>query len=148
MKITTSMEHAGKLSDWLKNRGGIAVWNSINLSDPGAQIFTPALGLDGKPTGKPHWKFGNEPEIVTTADDVTLNVDREVKRFHVAVRMGSQGLSLKCTDASTARIHREVEKAGDGAYYLFDYGDEKNCIIMAPEPGKTMTLTQWAKEHA
>ena len=74
----------------------------------------------------------------------SVSFDKEVKRFHVAVRLGSQGMSYKVTDGGTRRIRAEVEKAGDGAYYTFDYDDYKNAAIMAPE--KEMSLSAYAKE--
>ena len=42
----------------------------------------------------------------------------EVKRFHVAVRLGSQGFSLKVSDGGSRRIRREVAKAGAGAFFV------------------------------
>lgn len=132
-KIRTSMENASKFADWLKTRGGIALWRSIDLSDPGASCFTPAM-TDGKPTTKPHWKYANEPErIITDINDVEIYNAVEVKRFHVAVRPGSGGFSLKLTDASSRRLEAAVEKAGEGAYYVFDYGDYENAVVMKPE---------------
>jgi ribosomal protein S6 len=135
-----TIENAPRFWDWIQNRGGIAVWRSINLSNPGASWSTPADRQD-----KPTWEAGSVPErIVTDPDQVLVSVDREVKRFHVAVRPGSQGLTLKVTDGGSRRIRREVEKAGEGAYHVFDYGDHDNAVIMAPE--KTMTLREWFHE--
>lgn len=140
--ITVTSEHATKLASWIKDRGGVAVWKSVDLSDPGASSFTPAITVDGTPYQKPHWKYANEPsKIVTKPEDVQVSVDKEVRRFHVAVRMGSQGLSMKLTDASSRKVREAVAKAGEGAYYVFDYGDYKNCVILAPE--KTVPLTEW-----
>lgn len=59
--------------------------------------------------------------------------DIEVKRFHIGLRMGSQGLIVKVTDGGTRRIRHEVAKAGDGAYYTFDYGTQE-AVIMRPAP--------------
>ena len=56
----------------------------------------------------------------------------EVKRFHVGVRMGSNGLALKVTDGGSRRIRREVSKAGEGAYYAFDYLTQ-DAIILRPK---------------
>ena len=146
MKISTSIENAPKMVEWVKGRGGVAVWKSVNLSDPDRQMLSPALTTDGKAYPKPHWSMGNEPsEIVKELSEIEVNVDKEVKRFHVAVRPGAQGFSLKLTDASSRRVRAAEEKAGKGAYNVFDYFDEKNCIIMAPE--KTIPLTEWMKEE-
>lgn len=42
-KITVLLENAGKMHSWITGRGGIAAWRSIDLSDPGAEAFTPAI---------------------------------------------------------------------------------------------------------
>lgn len=82
--------------------------------------------------------------IITDPDDLEVAIDREVKRFHVAVRMGSQGMCLKVTDGGTRRIRKEVAKAGKGAYHVFDYDDWDNAVIMAPE--KVVPFTQYVEE--
>lgn len=144
-KHVCNIENAERFLDWIKNRGGIAIWESINLSNPGASWSTPAQ-TDGKPTTKPNWQCANQPaRIVTSTDDVEVAFDKEVKRFHVATRMGSQGLMIKVTDGGSRKIRKEVEKAGKGAYHVFDYGSYENAVIMAPE--KTLSLTEWEQEQ-
>ena len=137
--------NAKKFTEWLKSRGGVALWRSADLSRPGQTCWTPAKTEDGKDYAKPGWMYESKPEkVVTDAHEFEVCFDKEVKRFHVAVRMGSQGFSLKLTDASSARVHKEVEKAGEGAYYEFDYNDYKNCVILAPE--KTIPLTEYKED--
>jgi hypothetical protein len=132
--------------DYLRTREGIMVWDSINLSNPGIQWLTPAKDEDGKTYTKPTWQVSNTPsQIITKAEDVKVSIDKEVKRFHVATRMGSQGMSIKVTDGGTRKIRTEVAEAGEGAYHTFNYGDYKNAVIMAPE--KQMSLDQYAKEQ-
>jgi len=132
------IENAERFIDWLENRGGIAIWRSIDLSDPGASCFTPAQ-TDGKPTTKPHWKYANEPEeIVTDINQFEVVTPKEVKRFHVAIRRGLQGFTFKLTDTSTARVRKAVDKAGEGAWYEFDYG-EQNAIIYVPGEKKPLS---------
>ena len=145
-KLIVFEENAPKFSDWLKNRGGLAVWQSIDLSDPGASCTTPAL-TDGKPTTKPHWKYANEPQrIVTDPAEVQVQRMKEVKRFHVATQRGSGFMQLVLTDASDTRVKKALDKAGEGSTYIFDYGDYENCIILAPD--KVQSLVEWEKEHA
>ena len=60
-----------------------------------------------------------------------MEQDIEVKRFRVGVRWGSQGFTLKVTDGGSRRIRREVSKAGDGAYHVFDYMTQE-AVIMKP----------------
>ena len=117
---------------WLKTRGGIAVWESVNLSNFGTSWTTPLNDAQGQPKSKPTWEAGNQPiRIITDPAEVVISKDAEVKRFRVAVRMGSQGLMLKVTDAGTRRIRAAVEKAGKGAYYRFDY-ETQEAVIYAP----------------
>lgn len=146
MIITTSIENAVKLASWIKDREGIAVWNSANLSDPGKQMLTPVKDEEGKIYSKPHWSMGNTPHLVTSPDEVILCKYKEAKRFHVAVRCSSNGLTLKCTDASSEKIRREVEKAGEDAHYEFAYADYKNCVIFVVE--SKITLTQWIRNES
>lgn len=56
----------------------------------------------------------------------------EVKRFHVAVRWGAQGFSLKLTDGATRNVRRALAKAGEGSTYTFDY-DTQECVIYMPD---------------
>jgi len=155
-----TVANAPKFLDWIRNRQGIAVWRSINLSNPGKSWSTPATIRRGDceeplkdgesadaiiPYPKPTWEADHQPErIVTSTDDVLVCHDKEVKRFHVAVRRSSNGLQMKCTDASTQRIRKAVAKAGKDAYYEFNYALQE-AVIMAPS--KTETLTEWAAKH-
>ena len=70
---------------------------------------------------------------------------KEVKRFHVGVRPGSQGLSLKVTDGGSRRIRAEVAKAErvhkKSAWHVFDYEDHNNAVIMVE--GDRVSLTDW-----
>lgn len=121
---------ADKIYKWVKERGGVAIWSSINLSNPCASWTTPALTPDGKPYTKPTWQAGDTPNILTDPADIGVSIDKEVKRFHVAIRVGSNGLQLKCTDASSTKIEKAVAAAGKGAFYRFDY-DSQEAVIYA-----------------
>ena len=95
---------------WIVGRGGIRVWDNMNLSDPSAgPMFTPAFAGDGKPYPKPHWSR-QEGELVTSIDRFQFVLPKEVKRIKIAVRMGAQGLSLKLTDASSRKLNRAMDK--------------------------------------
>lgn len=144
-KLTCSPNNAPKFLDWIANRGGIAVWNSINLSNLGQSWSTPALTEDGKPYPKPTWQADNSPyRIVASASDVIVQTAREIKRFHVAVRStGPFGATFKCTDGSSRKIHTQMDKARKthpDAWYEFDY-ETQDCCIMAPD--KSIPLDQW-----
>lgn len=134
-------ESARQIAEWLQKRGGIAIWESVNLSNPGASWTTPAYNKDGTPTAKPTWEAASKPaRIIRDPSEVVVSKDVELKRFHVAVRFGSQGMMLKVSDGGSRRIRREVVKAGDGAYHLFDYA-EQSAIIM--KPASQVPLGKW-----
>jgi hypothetical protein len=126
---------------WIRERGGIAVWRSVDLSNPGASWSTPARTEAGEPTLKPTWRADNQPhKVFTSTDDVLVDTPREVKRFRVAVR--HSGFAFNLTDASTKRVHREVDKAGKDAWYEFDYETQEAVIYV---PHERITLSEWAR---
>lgn len=132
--------NAERMAEWITNRGGLAIWKSINLSNPGASWTTPALSEDGKPYDKPNWQSANEPaKIITNPEDVDVITYKEVNRFHVAIR--SKGMFSFClTDASDRKVKKALDKAGEGSTYHFDY-EYQDCIIKVPD--KTITLKEW-----
>lgn len=149
--IVSDGKNAGTISYWLKNRGGILVWNSADLSDPEYKVITPALDQIGNRPMKPHWKCADEPVLLTNPDEIGVASSVEVKRFHVATRMGSQGMCVKVTDGGSNRIRREVAKAetkyGDGkVWYCFDYGDYDNAVIMAVT--EIVSVAEWRRRNA
>jgi hypothetical protein len=141
-----SAEDAEKLAGWLKERGGLAIWYSRNLSNPGASVTTPALTPEGKPYARPGWQYGDQPDRnIADAAEVQVAEDREVRRFRVGIRRGDQGLCLKVTDGGSRRIRAAVAKAGKGAYYVFDYSTQE-AVILAPK--RFLPLVEWLKEKA
>jgi hypothetical protein len=139
-KHVVTERNAARIQKWFEERGGVAVWPSANLSNPGASWTTPATNPVGGPPEKPTWEAANDPLIITDPAEVVVVIPELVKRFRVAVRFGRQGLSLKVTDAGSARIRREVEKAGDGAWYEFDYDTQEALIFKS---GREVPLTEW-----
>lgn len=135
------LEDAAMMWDWLQNRGGLAVWQSINLSNPGASWTTPVLDSEGNLSSKPSWQADNVPaRIIFRPEDVLVIKYEEVKRFHVAIRVSGNGLMLKCTSGSSERIERAVRKAGKDACYRFDY-ETQEAVIFAPVD--QFTLLDW-----
>ena len=127
-----------KIVGWIKTRGGIAIWRSANLSNPGASWTTPATirkgdceGQEGDeilPYPKPTWQAESKPSnIIDSVEDIDVSYDKEVKRFKVSLRRA--GFSVKVTDAGTRRIRNEVEKAGKGSFYRFDYDTQEAVIF-------------------
>jgi len=103
------------------------------------------LTPEGQPTPKPTWQADNAPsEVEADPNKITVYADRELKRFHVAIKRGDS-FNFVLTDASTRKVRAEVEKAGNGAYYEFDYGDYNNCVIMVPS--ESMTLAEWSRRQ-
>lgn len=120
-------DHAAKLRDWIQNRGGVALWRSIDLSDPGASVLTPA------DSAKPRWKFANEPEvIVTRGSDVGVYQEVLFRAFHVALRRSTNGLAFKLTDYASERVHKVMnecrEKHGNAHYRKGLLGLERPSI--------------------
>lgn len=145
-KHIVSPGNARRIWDWLQTRGGVAVWRSINLSNPGASWTCPLLDPDGRIKPKPTWEAADHPErVITDPDEIEISVDKEVKRFHIGIRMGRQGTMLKVTDGGTRRIRAAVAKAGEGAYYMFDY-DTQEAVIMAPT-GKNTALAEYIAQQ-
>lgn len=140
-KRQVSPENAHRIADWLATRGGLFVWQSADLSNPGASTTTPATTADGQPTGKPGWRFEATPSRhVTSADDVEVVTDVEVKRLRIkVVRRGHKAV---LSDASSRRVRAAVAQAGIGAYYVFD-GDE--AVILKPD--KVVPLVAWLADN-
>ena len=124
--ITTTTDNEAKLAEWLRTRGGIAVWRSKDLGSPslGAQQFTPATHTDGTVATSPHWSCGNgAPDfIVTTPEAVTIQTWREVSR--IKIRNGPPYLG--CVHRRDRdRLDNALLAAGDGASYRRDYSAMK-----------------------
>lgn len=129
----TTPDNAEKIADWLRNRGGIAIWTSIDFSRAGQSLTTPVNTSEGEPYPKPaYWVEAKPARIITDFAEVLISNDVEVKRFHVALRTGDQGLLIKCTVGGTRRIRAAVARAGEGAYHVFDYSTQE-AVIMKPE---------------
>jgi len=121
-----------KFEYWIKERGGVQVWINVNLSDPGAgEIFTPAKELTGADYPKPKWSV-TRGEVITDINRFKFVKDWvEKKRFKVKVRLSSNGTMLKCTEVSSRRIWKELEKLPPGATYHFDY-ENAEAVISVP----------------
>lgn len=121
-----------KLKSWIESRGGIAVWKSINLSNPGKEIFTPALTEDNKPYPKPSWEVSNQPyEIIKSLEDIIIIIPKEIKRFKVFTRISSNGLSIRLTDSSSQKVRR-YESGYENSWHEFDY-ENQQAVILIPD---------------
>lgn len=142
MKIikVTQLGAKEKMLDWIANRGGVQVWNNVNLSDMGAgEQFTPALTENGEQMGKPHWTV-ERGELITDIKRFQFVASFiEIKRFHAAVRVGRNGLAYKLTDGSQRKLDRYLdsarEKYGNDVCYRKDGGlfnPDREIVIEYP----------------
>lgn len=145
MKHEVDIENAAKFADWIRNRGGVAVWKSHDLGDPGASSSTPAL-TDGKPTTSPHWKYtGNPAFVVTDPSEITVYESKVVA--HIPVKLKQSQGRLVLTDASQRKVGRALEQAGEESFYrkngdmLFDPGID---ICVSRDVG---TLKEWMEKN-
>jgi predicted metalloprotease len=136
-----TVQNAAKFMEWIATRGGLALWKSINLSNPDISWTSPVLTEDSKPYEKPSWQAANRPyRIITDASEVLVDRPKEVKRFHIAVRR-SQGLSLKVSDGGSRRIRHFLAKHHEkDPWYEFDYDTQEAVIYVADG---TMPLSEW-----
>ncbi len=134
---------AAKVERWIAECGGVAVWGCLDMADPGRQFLTPVHLTDGSPARPPHWSASDRPErVVTGVSQVEVVERREARRLRIAVRRGAYGLRLKLTDASSARLRRALECAGEGSTYAFE-GNE--AVVYAVE--RRMPLAEWLAAH-
>lgn len=148
-----SEDNAPTFAHWITNRGGIAVWSSANLSNPGASWSAPVRDAAGRVNGKPSWQAADNPVIVT--DPAKVGVYREVLfkeiPFPVALRRGAQGMSLKLTEASQRKLDKALEqcKAKHGSAHFHKGGLIAPSMFVYYIDGEMVPLSEWkAKEVA
>ncbi len=133
--------NAAQIWKWFQERGGIAVWKSVDMSNPGRSWTTPIKDAEGNPTPRQDWRMEQAPSLtITEPAEVVVDVPKEIKRFRVAIKAGSQGLSLKCSDASSRRIRRECAKAGEESWYEFDFSTQEAVVFV---PGESKPLPEY-----
>lgn len=140
-KHQVEVQNAAKILDWLQTRGGLQLWDSADLSNPGQSWTTPLKDSDGNPTKKPHW-VATPGRVITDPVDCEIIVPKELRRFRIGIRRGTQGLMWKVTDGGTRRIRAAVAKALEKygtAWYEFDYDTQEAVIMIADE---TVPLTE------
>ena len=148
---TTAIKHRVLAADahqvwrWFQERGGIAIWRSIDMSTAGQSWTTPLRDSEGNPMPRQSWRMEEKPSLtITDPMEVLVNLPTEVKRFRVAVRAGRQGLLLKCTAAGSARIRRACERAGEESWYEFDHETQEAVIYI---PGDSKPLSEYIAEQ-
>lgn len=109
-KVECTAANASRFASWIRERGGIAVWTSIDLSRPGEQCSTPVRTDEGLPYTKPHWMYGDTPVIVTDPAQVGVYTETVFKVIPVVLRRSSNGLSLKLADSSQRNLDRVLDR--------------------------------------
>jgi hypothetical protein len=100
------------------------------------------LDEHGHPVTKPHWSATNEPvRVIADPSEVFVAEDEEFQRFHVKIEQ--HGFSVRCSPASSRRINRAVERAGEYGYYAFDY-DTQEVVIYKLK--KLTVITEYTGE--
>jgi len=137
-------ENAAQIWQWFQERGGIAVWKSLDMSSPGRSWTTPLRDAEGNPMPRQDWRMEETPSLtITDPAEVVVDVPREVKRFRVAIKAGAQGMLLKCGDGASRRIRRECQNAGGESWYEFDYATQEAVIFV---PGESKPLPEFIKD--
>lgn len=135
--ITCVPENAERFAMWLKDRGGISLWKSINLSNPGASWCTPALSEDGTEYPKPNWQTESTPALtVCDSDFVGVEIPQEFKRIKISLQQ--RGMKVVLTDGSTRKVTKALEEAGEGSFYTF----EDDTAVIWKVVG-TVALMEW-----
>lgn len=77
-------DNAPRFKDWLANRGGIAVWPSINLSTPGASACTPP---SPQPASQPPGRAGPTPASRVTSSPIrptSVSIPRRCSKLYAS----------------------------------------------------------------
>jgi hypothetical protein len=126
------------IREWMRTRGGIAIWRSANLSNPGASWTTPATAPDGGPAQRPNWQADIAPvRVITNPADVVIVEPVEVSRMRVAIEQ--HGLMLKLTTASSRALRHRLARLGAGHFYRFDYETQEAVFC---REGEAMPLME------
>lgn len=138
-KVECTEENAPKFLKWVRERGGVALWKSVNLSNPSASWTTPATirkgdceGQEGDeiiPYPKPNWQVG-APEVITDAKDIGVYADELYKAIPVALKLS--GMNYVLTDGSNRKVKKLLEDCkalhGDSHYKKGVLPDEDHSI--------------------
>ncbi len=152
-------ENAYKFAEWIINRGGLLVWESADLGDPGKSVTTPALSTAGGMTSSPHWKFPSPAFRVTTLEQVTVFTTKVVSTFTIKLKQ-SQG-RLVLNNASNRKVENEMARlreSGHSPFYRFgatgsSNGNPVHGLMFGQDTveicvdGERVPLVEWLKVH-
>jgi hypothetical protein len=152
--------NAPKIAKWLRERGGLLIWKSHDLADPGASVTTPAKTAEGADTPPPHWKFPKPDRHITSADELVVFTAKVVETFKVKlVRRGQMGQKLVLSDASTRKVRTKLSKHEDSFHRFKSTGTSAGDTMHALTYGEDeveicvndtlIPFTEWeAKQQA
>lgn len=145
--LQVDQENAELIWQWFQQRGGLAIWDCQDPSNPGQTWTTPIVGPDDESPGKPHWSAGKIIRTITDPGEVVAVVPREVKRFHIGVNR--RGTQFVVSEGGSRRIKSAVAQASKefvtDAWHAFDFGDYENVVICVPD--EVTTLEKFVKEQ-
>jgi hypothetical protein len=137
--------------DWIHNRGGLVVWQSLDLSQRPMYALGPRFDADGSELGPPSWRYG-QPELIT--DEAEVGVRTDVLFATVPVKLRRHGMGLVLSDASLRKLDRVCERCHDkhgNARYARKTDDPIEALL-DPEPAMLVTysdgitpLSEWSK---
>lgn len=157
-------ETAPKFLKWISERGGVAVWKSINLSNPGASWSSPATirkgDCDGIPSDapdadeiipypKPTWQASNTPIIFTNLDEIGVYTDALYKAFRVGLKMS--GMSSHLTDGAQRKLDKvmtECEEKHGSAHYKKGVLDIDGASIGVFYDTEIISLREWSEKQS
>lgn len=143
--ISIDPNDAEKIRGWIRSRGGVAIWRSLDLGAPG-ETFTPALAEDGAPMGPPGWQYEKAPTAVLTSEEaVTVQTKRHVKDVPIGIERGC-GLTLVLTSASRRRLKDALERIEEAAWYEFGFNDKDRRVAHIFVAAETVPLSSFGKE--
>lgn len=103
---------ARKFAEWFRDRGGIAVWSSCDLSNPGKRLTTPAWwpAVIQRAKRSPHWSMGAEPKVFTDPAKVLLIEYEDFCTFEIKLKRGS-GMNVVLSSKSDHKVRDMLCKA-------------------------------------
>lgn len=142
-----SEEHAETFWKWIKERGGLAVWQSVNLANPFASWTTPVKQENGEAYTKPTWEADSSPRLIVT-DPAQVEVLGRifVRSIRVGIERGT-GLSWNLTKAASGRLNAALDQLGSTASYEFDFDESDRRIARLYKADSKGPLAAWAASH-
>lgn len=149
MKHDVEEANAPKFVDWIRNRGGVAWWQSHDLGNPGASVSTPALTKEGAPTPKPGWQYG-KPVVITDPADIEVYKVTVVEKVPVALKRKGNHACL--TAGSERKLNRIMREHGSGYKPAGSVFYRRSGDLMFPEMEvceceAVGSLADWVKQQ-